>query len=55
MISAAYLFNLRRYYKIINVKTNETITVLLKQDFRNNFYSEIINKLKTKEYKIIVY
>lgn len=43
----------RKYYIIINDKTKKYKTTLLKQDFKNPFYNNIIKKLQTKEYKIL--
>ena len=44
----------RNYYVITDVLTNKQITVMLKQDFKNSFYANIVEKLKTKQYKITV-
>lgn len=46
---------LRRYYVITNSKTNEYITTMLRQDFKREFYKDVVLKLKSKEYKIKVY
>lgn len=46
---------LRRYYVITDSKTNKHITTMLRQDFKKEFYKDIVLKLKSKEYKIKVY
>lgn len=47
---------MERYYYIISNKEDKVVDVMIKQDFKSDFpfYKEIINKLKSKEYTIIV-
>ena len=39
---------------ILNNNNNEWITTLLKRDFKDPFFKEIVDKLKRQEYKIKV-
>lgn len=43
----------RYYYMIVNER-NKWIGTLLKQDFKNPFYNEIVKKLRAKEYRLKV-
>ena len=43
----------RKYYIIIDNKTKKYKTTLLKQDFKNPFYNNIIKKLQSKVFKIL--
>ena len=45
---------LRKYYVIINKKTNAIEMVIFKRDFKNIFYKEILEKIKHKDYRIKV-
>ena len=46
---------IRRYYQVINTKTQKPITTLLKRDFKSSFYADVVAKLKSKEYILKVY
>lgn len=45
---------LRKYYLIINNKTNALEMVMFKKDFKNIFYKDILEKIKNKDYRIKV-
>lgn len=46
---------MRKYYMIIDKKTQKVIAVLFKRDFKNSFYNEYLNKIKNKIYEIKVF
>lgn len=43
----------RKYYVIIDVKQKKYITTLLKQDFKNPFYNNIIKNLKLGIFRVL--
>lgn len=45
----------RKYYLIIDRKTDKTIITLFKQDFSNPFYQKYIIGIINKDYTVKVY